>query len=70
MDERQIIESLRNLHDLSKAINSSLRLEVVVDMICSRTVRLMQADRVLLLILDKEKSTLRYIAPSEYQRMS
>ncbi len=58
MDEKEIIDSLRNLHDLSKAINSSLRIEEVVDIICTKTARLMKADKVLLLILDENKSNL------------
>lgn len=59
MNDKRIIESLRNLHDLSKAINSSLRIEDVVDMVCSKTARLMDADRVMLLILDKKKTILK-----------
>lgn len=58
MDEKQIIESLRNLHDLSKAINSSLDIEEVMDMICRKTAYLMKADKVLLLVLDAQKSVL------------
>lgn len=58
MNDKRIIESLRNLHDLAKAINSSLRIEDVVDMVCSKTARLMDADRVMLLVLDKKKTIL------------
>ncbi|MEN8233252.1 MAG: HD domain-containing phosphohydrolase [Thermodesulfobacteriota bacterium] len=58
MDENEIVDSLRNLHDLSKAINSSLRIEEVMEIICSKTARLMKADKVLLLVLDEKKSTL------------
>lgn len=58
MNDKRVIESLRNLHDLSKAINSSLRIGDVVDMICNKTLLLMNADRVLLLILDEMKTTL------------
>ena len=58
MDKKEIVDSLRNLHDLSKAINSSLRIEEVMEIICSKTARLMKADKVLLLVLDEKKSTL------------
>jgi putative nucleotidyltransferase with HDIG domain len=58
MDEKEIVDSLRNLHDLSKAINSSLHIEEVMEMICSKTARLMKADKVLLLVLDEKDSTL------------
>lgn len=58
MNDNKIIYALRNLHDLSKAINSSLRIEEVMDMICSRTAQLMDSDKVLLLILDETKSIL------------
>jgi putative nucleotidyltransferase with HDIG domain len=58
MNDNRIVESLRNLHDLAKAINSSLRIEDVVDMVCSKTARLMDADRVMILILDKKKTIL------------
>lgn len=58
MVEKEIIDSLRNLHDLTKAINSSLRIEDVVEMICSNTASLMKADKVLLLVLDEKKSIL------------
>lgn len=58
MNEKEIVDSLRNLHDLSKAINSSLHIEKVMEMICSKTASLMKADKVLLLVLDEKKSTL------------
>ncbi len=58
MVEKEIVDSLKNLHDLSKAINSSLRIEEVMEMICSKTASLMKADKVLLLVLDEKKSFL------------
>ena len=58
MVEKEIVDSLRNLHDLTKAINSSLRIEDVMEMICSKTASLMKADKVLLLVLDEKVSTL------------
>lgn len=58
MQGKEIVESLRSLHDLSKAINSSLHPTEVADMICHKTAGLMQSDKVLLLLLDKEKSIL------------
>jgi putative nucleotidyltransferase with HDIG domain len=38
MNDNRIVESLRNLHDLAKAINSSLRIEDVVDMDKKKTI--------------------------------
>ena len=58
MQEKEIVESLRSLHDLSKTINSSLRPTEVADMICEKTAGLMHSDKVLLLLLDREKSIL------------
>ncbi len=58
MVEKETVDSLRNLHDLSKAINSSLHIEDVMEMICRKTARLMNADKILLLVLDEKKSTL------------
>lgn len=58
VDEARVIDSLRSLHDLSKAINSSLDIEEVEDMILERTAGLMQASKVLLLLLDESKTIL------------
>ncbi len=58
MNESMIIDSLRNLHDISKALNSSLDIEVIEDMILERTSRLMMTNRVILLLLDKTKTIL------------
>ena len=58
MDEARVIDSLRSLHDVSKAINSSLDIEEVENIIMERTAGLMQATKVLLLLLDKTKTIL------------
>jgi HD-GYP domain-containing protein (c-di-GMP phosphodiesterase class II) len=52
---KEVIDSLRTLHDLSKAINSTLDIEEVVAMLMEKTSRLMRSDRVLLLLLDRQK---------------
>jgi len=58
LKDKNIIESLRSLHDLSKAINSTLQIGEVVAMILDQTAKLMKAERVLILLLDKEKKEL------------
>ncbi len=58
MDEAKVVDSLRDLHDLSKAINSTLNIAEVEEMILERTARLMQAEKVLILLLDETKTIL------------
>lgn len=58
MDEKKIIDSLRNLHDLSKAINSTLVIGEVVEMVLEKTAQLMRAEKVLILWLDRRKNIL------------
>lgn len=58
MDKNKIIDSLRSLHDLSKAINSTLNIDEVVEMILEKTSRLMRTDRVLIMLLDRKERTL------------
>ncbi|MDH3975087.1 MAG: HD-GYP domain-containing protein [Deltaproteobacteria bacterium] len=58
MDEPKIIDSLRSLHDLSKAINSTLDIGEVVDMVLENTSRLMKAEKVLILCLERDKNIL------------
>lgn len=53
MDETKIIESLRSLHDLSKAINSTLKVDEVVKMILEKTSVLMHSDKVVILLLNE-----------------
>lgn len=53
-----IINSLRTLHDVSKAINSALNIDRVEEMILSKTSRLMNSSKVLILLLDHEKKAL------------
>ncbi|MFQ5585350.1 MAG: HD domain-containing phosphohydrolase [Thermodesulfobacteriota bacterium] len=58
MNKKEVIDSLRSLHDLSKAINSTLNIEEVVEMIQEKTSYLMRTDRVLILLLDRTKRIL------------
>lgn len=58
MDKKEVIESLRTLHDLSKAINSTLDVEGVVGTVLEKTSSLMGAARVLLLLLDRKEKAL------------
>lgn len=58
MEEQKIIDSLRNLHDLSKAINSKLDISTVGEMILEKAKEFMKSSRVLILLLDKEKKEL------------
>lgn len=58
MDETNLAESLQSLHDLSKAINSTLNIDEVEEMVLQRTARLMHAHKVLILLLDKTKTIL------------
>jgi len=58
MDKKQIIGSLRTLHDLSKTIDSTLDVESVIRTILDKTSSVMGKDRVLLFLLDKERRTL------------
>lgn len=54
----EIVASLRSLHDLLKAINSTLDVNEVVELILERTASLMRAQRVLLLRLDPSNTEL------------
>jgi putative nucleotidyltransferase with HDIG domain len=54
----EIISSLRSLHDLLKAINSTLDINEVVELILERTASLMRSRRVLLLRLDPSHTEL------------
>lgn len=58
MDKKQLIGSLRTLHDLSKIIDSTLDVETVIRTILDKTSSVMGEDRVLLFLLDKERRTL------------
>lgn len=59
MSGNKIIDFLSSFHDLSKAINSSLNVDEVVDMTLKTTARLIQSNKVLILILDKKESLLK-----------
>ena len=58
MNKKEVIDSLRSLHDLSKAVNSTLDIDEVVEMIEKKASSLMRADRVLILLLDGTKRVL------------
>lgn len=56
-NEETIVSSLHALHDLSKALNSSLDISMVEEMILHKTSKLMRSPKVLILLLnDKTKS--------------
>src|SRR4030067_461499 len=58
MKENEIIDSLRSFHDISKAINSSLDIDEVMKLILDKTSILMTTDKVLILLLDRDKMVL------------
>ena len=58
MKENEIIESLRSFHDISKAINSTLDIDEVMKLILDKTSVLMTTDKVLILLLDRDKMVL------------
>lgn len=51
-DNETIIHSIRTLHDLSKAINSTLEINRVEEMLLQKTSLLMKSSKVLILLLD------------------
>lgn len=59
MNEKNLVDSLRSLHDLSKAINSTLKVDEVVEMILRETALMMKSEKVIILLLEGEKSFLR-----------
>lgn len=54
----KIVESLRNLHDLSKAINSTINVNEVVQIILKKTSKLMHSQKVIIFLLDKPAASL------------
>ncbi len=58
MEIEKIFDSLRGLHDFSKAINSTLNLGEVEEMVLERTARLMNARKVLIILLDETQTSL------------
>jgi len=52
MSTSKIIDSFRSLHDVSKAMNSTLDIDEVVEIIMEKTSALMGSARVLLMLLD------------------
>ena len=70
LNNQQIVNSVRTLHDLSKAINSTLNPVQVEELLLRKTAQLMRSDRVLILLLDTDKKSLLIhnvlgFAPSE-----
>ncbi|GMR04929.1 MAG: HD domain-containing protein [Thermodesulfobacteriota bacterium] len=55
---KEVIDSLRTLHDLSKAINSTLKSEEVVSLVLEKTSNLMKTDKVLILLLGRPERVL------------
>ena len=58
MKKDEVIASIRSLHDLSKAINSTLDIEEVVGMVMEKTIALMRSDKVVIYMLDSESGAL------------
>lgn len=58
MNKTTFIESLQSLHDLSRAINSTLNIDEVQEMVLGKTARLMHAKKVMLLLLDETQTIL------------
>jgi len=58
MNCMNIVDSLRNLHDLSKAINSTLKVNEVLEIILKTTSKLMQSQKVIILLLDNALNSL------------
>jgi len=54
----EVIDSLRMLHELSRAVNSTLNLEEVVAMVMDKALAVMNSDRALVLLYDKSQATL------------
>lgn len=53
-----VTQSIRTLHDLSKAINSTLDISGVEEMLLRKTSQLMGSSKVLILLLDEHKQSL------------
>jgi hypothetical protein len=57
-DNETIIRSIRTMHDLSKAINSTLDITRVEEMLLQQTSQLMGSAKVVILLLDEKKRSL------------
>ncbi|WP_136798473.1 hypothetical protein [Desulfosediminicola ganghwensis] len=57
-DNKIVTQSIRTLHDLSKAINSTLDISRVEEMLLRKTSQLMGSPKVLILLLDEHKQSL------------
>ena len=58
MKKTEVIDSLRSLHDLSKAINSTLDVDEVVEQILNMTSALMKSGKVIILLLERKEKVL------------
>jgi len=58
MNSNIVIDSIRSLHDLTKAINSTLDIKEVTEVIMKKASQLMDAERVIILTLDSTKKDL------------
>jgi len=58
MNKKEVIDALRILHDLSKAVNSTLDIDEVVEIIMDKTSRVLARERVLILVLDRDRHVL------------
>ncbi len=56
--KKEALDSIRSFHDISKAINSSLEIEEVVDVVLEKTSELMRTEKVLLLLFDSSAGVL------------
>lgn len=66
MNKSEVIDSLRSLHDLSKAINSTLDIDEVVEEVLLKTSALMDSEEVMIALLENEKRVLTvhsYLSP-------
>ncbi|MBA3016148.1 MAG: HD domain-containing protein [Proteobacteria bacterium] len=57
-ENETVIHSFRALHDLSKAINSTLEIDLVEEVLLQKTSQLMRSDKALLLLRNEEKQSL------------
>jgi hypothetical protein len=59
-DNETIIRSIRTLYDLSKAINSTLDITRVEELLLQQTSQLMESAKEVVLLLDKGKQSLTH----------
>jgi len=66
--DKNIIDSLKSLHGLSKAINSTLNIDEVVELVLEKTSKLMGADKVLILCLEKNENILNIYSSFGFEK--